>query len=379
MHNFLVSQPDLNLHNEAVQDALLAAARFWLERGVDGFRLDAINFAMHDRALTDNPPSGLSMDRVTRPFDMQFHTNSMSQPEIPLFLERVRDVLDQYGETFSVAEVVGADAIGEMKAFTEGDVRLHSAYNFDFLYAKSLSPRRVERSLSQWNGAAGEGWPSWAFSNHDAPRAVTRWAAAETRKQSADLLVLLLLSLRGNAFLYQGEELGLPQGHVPFEHLKDPEAIANWPRTLGRDGARTPFPWQAKAPHAGFSTGEPWLPVDPAQAALAVDVQEPDPASSLNVVRSLVACRKTLAALRFGQMRFLEAPDGVLAFKRIHEGEEVLCVFNLAGRSQRFDPPDGGQLQLVATEAGAVDGDAALPEALEPWTGYWASVPADRA
>ncbi|MEQ8558154.1 MAG: alpha-glucosidase C-terminal domain-containing protein [Henriciella sp.] len=92
-----------------------------------------------------------------------------------------------------------------------------------------------------------------------------------------------------------------------------------------------------------------------------------------------MACRKTLAALRFGQMRFLEAPDGVLAFKRIHEGEEVLCVFNLAGRSQRFDPPDGGQLQLVATEAGAVDGDAALPEALEPWTGYWASVPADRA
>ncbi|MGB3627066.1 MAG: alpha-amylase family glycosyl hydrolase, partial [Henriciella sp.] len=121
MHNFLVSQPDLNLHNREVQDALIAAAKFWLDRGVDGFRLDAINFAMHDPRLTDNPPSGLPMEKVTRPFDMQHHTHSMSQPEIPAFLERVRKELDRAGETFSVAEVVGAEAIGEMKTFTDGE------------------------------------------------------------------------------------------------------------------------------------------------------------------------------------------------------------------------------------------------------------------
>ena len=370
-HNFLVSQPDLNMHNRDVQDALLAAAKFWLDKGVDGFRLDAINFAMHDRALRDNPPSGLPMEKVTRPFDMQRHVHSMSQPEVPAFLERVRALLDGYGASFSVAEVVGADAIGEMKRFTEGETHLHSAYNFDFLYAAALSPERVRRSLSQWGGEAGEGWPSWAFSNHDAPRAVSRWAAPEDRKQAADLLLLLLLGLRGNAFIYQGEELGLPQANVPFEHLKDPEAIANWPRTLGRDGARTPFPWAADEPNAGFSTGEPWLPVDPAHERLAVDRQAQDMASSLNVARSLIRLRQSLPMLRLGSLHFLEAPEGVLAFRRAHGGSVVSCVFNPGGTPQDFVLPDGNPIQVIATERGAVNGTVALPGQIAPWTGYW--------
>ncbi|RIJ29578.1 alpha-glucosidase family protein [Henriciella algicola] len=374
MHNFLASQPDLNVRNRAVQDALLDAAAFWLDRGVDGFRLDAINFAIHDAQLRDNPPSGLAMEKVTRPFDMQDHLYNMSQPEIPAFLERVRTRLDVYPDRFSVAEVVGPNPVPEMKAFTEGEGRLHSAYNFDFLYAETISPARVRRSLEQWSGEAGEGWPSWAFSNHDAPRAVSRWAGPPHRKAAADLLLLLLLSLRGNAFLYQGEELGLPQGQVGFEDLQDPEAIANWPRTLGRDGARTPFPWTSGEPNAGFSSAKPWLPVDAAHQALALDTQANDPSSSLNLTRRLVRLRKATPALRLGEIDFLHDEAPVLAFMRRYEGEEILCVFNLS--DSQAEMPDELRTQPAKLMAscnleGAPD---KMPLALAPWAGFWAKV-----
>ncbi|HUH23011.1 MAG TPA: alpha-amylase family glycosyl hydrolase, partial [Brevundimonas sp.] len=277
LHNFLPEQPQLNLHNGAVQDALLDVVRFWLERGVDGFRLDAINFALHDPALTDNPPA--PPGPRTRPFDFQKQLHNQSQPGIAAFLGRIRALTDQYAERFTVAEVVGPDAEPEMQAFTAGETHLNSAYGFDYLYAPALTPDLVRRTQGPWTGETGQGWPSWAFSNHDAPRAASRWAEGRDPEAMARLMMLLLLSLRGNAFLYQGEELGLPQGEVPFERLRDPEAIANWPRTLGRDGARTPMPWSSSAPHAGFSTVEPWLPIDPRHVDLAVDAQEAEPGS----------------------------------------------------------------------------------------------------
>jgi alpha-glucosidase len=374
LHNFLVSQPDLNVHNDEVQDALLEVARFWLDRGVDGFRLDALNFAMHDQTLRDNPPSNLAMELVTRPFDMQDHLHNMSQPETPLFLQRIRGVLDAYDARFSVAEVVGTDALGEMKRFTQGDDHLHSAYSFDFLYAPSLTAARVRKALQSWSEVEGEGWPSWAFSNHDAPRAVSRWAAPDKRKQAADLLNLLLLSLRGNVFLYQGEELGLPQSNVPFEHLKDPEAIANWPRTLGRDGARTPMPWLSGEQASGFTTGTPWLPVDPNHDRLSVDRQEQDPASSLSVTRALVAVRKERVSMRVGAMRFIDAPDGIVAHIREFGSETTLCVFNITDAPVMFEPEGAHGARLIADQAGRTSCDQSVPVTLEPWTGYWAGL-----
>ena len=176
LHNFLACQPDLNVHNRDVQDALLDVARFWLDRGVDGFRLDALNFSMHDPQLRDNPPSGVPMDEVTRPFDMQDKVFNQSHADIPAFLERICGVMDEYDARFTVAEVGGPEPLAEMKAFTQGGKRLDSAYNFDFLYAPDLTAERVRKSLANWDQTPGEGWPSWAFSNHDAPRAVTRWA-----------------------------------------------------------------------------------------------------------------------------------------------------------------------------------------------------------
>lgn len=349
LHNFLKEQPQLNLHRPAVQDALLDVARFWLDRGVDGFRLDAINFALFDPALTDNPPAPPG-GRRTRPFDFQQHLHNQSQAGITDFLERLRAVLDEYGGRFTVAEVVGDDALAERRAFAAPG-RLSTAYGFDFLYAPDLTAEGVRRALSPW---LADGWPAWAFSNHDAPRAVSRWAPERDRDAFARMALMLLMSLRGDVFLYQGEELGLPQAQVPFDRLRDPEAIANWPLTLGRDGARTPMPWRRDAPHAGFSTGEPWLPVDPRHPALAADAQAADPGSILNWTRRLIALRGAEAALGRGDLTLVDAPAPLIAFERSEGGRRLLCLFNPAGQAADWPPPPGWRALLSANEkAGA--------------------------
>ncbi len=263
-------------------------------------------------------------------------------------------MLDSYGGRFTVAEVGGDDSDREMKLFTGGDRRLSSAYSFDFLYAQELTPALVSNSLACWPDEDGLGWPSWAFENHDAPRAVSRWSAPGYEQAFAAIKMLLLVCLRGNIFLYQGEELGLPQVEVAFADLRDPEAIANWPMTLSRDGARTPMPWRADAPALGFSDGKPWLPVGPDHAALAIDRQEADPASPLALTRRLLALRNDRDALRLGDLRVLHADDRVLAFERCHEGRTLLCCFNLSPEPASWPAP---YTHRLIDRVGSVEGD----------------------
>lgn len=330
LHNFLPEQPDLNLHLAQVQDAILDAGAFWLERGVDGFRVDAINFAMHDPALTDNPPAPDDGRPRTRPFDYQLHLHNQSHPAIPRFLERIRAMMDRHGACFSVAEVGGLNAAAEMREFTAGPRRLHSAYGFDFLYAPKLTPALVAETAARWPDAPGIGWPSFAFENHDAPRAVSRWADAAHHDAFVAMSTLLLLTIRGNPILYQGQELGLTQVDIPFEALRDPEAIANWPLTLSRDGVRTPMPWRAAAPNAGFTAGRPWLPLGPDHAARAVDRQAADPRSPLALTRRFIAMRAAQPALVTGAMTVIEAGEALLVFDRSGSGQTVRCAFNLS-------------------------------------------------
>jgi alpha-glucosidase len=338
LHNFLSSQPDLNVRNKDVQDALLRVAKFWLDRGVDGFRLDAINFAMHDPDLRDNPPAPRDGRDITRPFDLQQHLYNQSHPDVLPFLERVRAVVQAYEGRFTVAEIGGPDPLAEMKAFTKDSKRLDSAYSFDFLYADKLTPGKLKAALNNWTGKPGEGWPSWAFSNHDAPRAISRWHDGSDPEHFAKMTSALLLSIRGNPILYQGEELGMPQTPIPFEKLQDPEAIANWPQTLGRDGARTPLPWDAEQVFAGFSKSEPWLPIGDNQSALAINRQESSPKSTLNFVRHILQIRSKSNALKFGDLVVLPCPYPLFAFVRTYEGEAVLCVFNLGGDVVAWTP-----------------------------------------
>jgi alpha-glucosidase len=330
MHNFLREQPQLNLHNPDVQDALLGVAKFWLDRGVDGFRVDAINFSMHDPELRDNPPAPPTDAPRSRPFDFQLKIYNQSHPDIPLFLERLRALTDSYGDRFTVAEVGGDDHDREMKLFTAGGRRLDSAYGFNFLYAERLTPALVVDALRSWPDADGIGWPSWAFENHDAPRAVSRWAAPGQADAFNRMKMLLLMCLRGNIFIYQGEELGLPQVDIAFADLQDPEAIANWPLTLSRDGARTPMPWRSECEVGGFSTARPWLPLGEAHRALAVDRQEGDVASLLNLTRRLLALRKAHPALHGGACEILLVDHARLVLRRVAPGETLVAVLNLS-------------------------------------------------
>ncbi|MEP7222192.1 MAG: alpha-glucosidase family protein [Novosphingobium sp.] len=334
LHNFLTSQPQLNAHEPAVQEALLGVARFWLDRGVDGFRLDALNFLMHDPALRDNPPAPPSDKVRTRPFDFQTQTHNQFHGRTVTFLERLRALTDEYDAIFTLAEVGGDEDNVEMKRFTAGDARLNSAYGFDFLYVPALTPQFVADAMACWPGGSGndelaEGWPAWAFENHDAPRAVSRWCAPQDMAAFARVKMALLTCLRGNVCIYQGEELGLEQDHIPFELLQDPEAIANWPLTLSRDGARTPMPWSAER-NGGFTAGDPWLPLGEANLARAVSVQSGDPVSVLALTRQMLALRRAHPALRTGSFELLHADDAVLAFRRSEEDDVLTCVFNLS-------------------------------------------------
>ena len=345
MHNFLPSQPNLNVNNQAVQSALLDTARFWLSRGVDGFRLDAINFAMHDPSLADNPPVTAPRFPRRRPFDFQHHLHNQSQPQLVPFLESLTSVVKSFGaDRFTVAEVGGEQALTEMKLFTAGNGRLNTSYGFDFLSADKLSPALIVDTLSQWSDIAGEGWPSWAFSNHDAPRVVSRWGDHDGAEDWARLLLALLLCLRGNVFLYQGEELGLTQAQVPFERLRDPEAIANWPLTQGRDGARTPMPWDNKLHNAGFSVTEPWLPIPAEHLSLAVNCQNGDAKSVLTTCRLLIALRRSSAALREGSFRSLDLASPLLGFDRVSGDHGMRCLFNLGREEISCSTPMGGRI-----------------------------------
>jgi len=312
---------------------------------VDGFRLDAINFAMHDRSLADNPPVKKRGLPKNRPFDFQRHLHNQSQPQLVPFIEALAKVVRGPGH-FTVAEVGGEQAPAEMRLFTAGSKRFNTSYGFDFLSAGKCTPRLVLESLASWKES--DGWPSWAFSNHDAPRVVSRWGKADRQDDWAKLFLALLMGLRGNVFLYQGEELGLSQAQIPFERLRDPEAIANWPSNQGRDGARTPMPWSADGRFAGFSKVEPWLPMPEEHKRRAVAVQEKDPSSVLACTRQLVALRKAHPALRLGKFVSRKLPPPLLGFERVETGERIRCLFNLGDSPARCPMIKEGQPLFVS-------------------------------
>jgi alpha-glucosidase len=362
LHNFLPQMPDLNFHCPAVQDAVLDIAQHWLERGVDGFRLDTANLYFHNRDLQDNPPLPEGR-RGDAPVLMQQHLHNADQPEAPPFFERLRALMDRHGEggrtRMAVAEIGGAEPLPTMVDYTQGRQRLHTAYSFAFL-GERPDAAQLLRHLAGWaEGAGREAWPSWAFSNHDVPRVASRWGGgasarfafggrADTGSAGAGAMPItwlaLLLALRGTVFLYQGEELGLPQSTLAFEDLRDPYGLANWPLNPGRDGCRTPFPWRADAPQLGFSSAaRTWLPVDPAHARLAVDRQEADPASTLHATRRLLALRRAHPALRLGDLQALVAEGDVLVLRRLHAdangSDALLLAFNLGTKAATVPLP----------------------------------------
>ncbi|MEL6679080.1 MAG: alpha-amylase family glycosyl hydrolase, partial [Pseudomonadota bacterium] len=346
MHNFLASQPDLNFHNPDVVDALLDSVRFWLDRGVDGFRLDTVNFYYHDAQLRSNPPAdaaggGIGADAPdTNPYGMQNHLYSKTQPENLGFLERFRALLDAYDDRTSVGEVGAQNSLKVVSEYTEPG-RLHMCYTFDLL-GPQFSAAHFRQAVDAFETTVQSGWVCWAFSNHDVTRHLSRWLQpGEDRAHLAKFALTFLSCLRGSLCLYQGEELALEEAELAFEDLTDPYGIRFWPAYKGRDGCRTPMVWEADAAAGGFSSGTPWLPVTEAHRAAAVDAQEEDEASVLNHYRAQLAFRKAEAALIDGTIRFLDTEGEVLAFLRETADETLLCAFNFGREAAEFDAPAG--------------------------------------
>ncbi len=343
LHNFLSSQPDLNFHNPEVRAATLDNVAFWLERGVDGLRLDAINFCFHDAQLRDNPPKpedkrvgrGFSPDN---PYAFQYHYYNNTQPENVTFLEDLRALLDRHGDTAALGEISSEDSLATTAEYTR-EGRLHMGYSFELL-TDDFSAAYIRSTVEKLEAAMSEGWPCWAISNHDVQRAVTRWGGPHASDDFARMLVALVCSLRGSVCLYQGEELGLGEADVPYEALQDPYGITFWPNFKGRDGCRTPMPWTGDE-LAGFSSARPWLPIPAEHVARNVALQEADPDSVLNAVRRFLRWRKEQPALREGDIRFLDAPEPILAFTRHLQGDTLLVAFNLSSAPVEWALPGG--------------------------------------
>lgn len=369
LHNFLASQPDLNFHNPQVQDALLTTVRFWLDRGVDGFRLDTVNFYVHDRKLRDNPPRKLSRkqrETETNPYEYQDHRYDKTRAENLAFLRRFRALLDSFDNRACVGEVGDSQrGLKTVAAYTSGPDMLHMCYTFDLLGPK-FSAAHVRKSIADFEKAVVNGWICWAFSNHDVQRHVTRWTKPGGSTETvARFSIALLACLRGTICIYEGEELGLEEADIAFEDLRDPYGIRFWPGFKGRDGCRTPMPWEAEAPSAGFTTGKPWLPIPKNHRENAVDRQSGRPGSVMEHYREVLAFRRQQSPLVSGTITLLDAEGDVLAFLREAGNETLLCVFNFSDvDSAAFSTKDVGRTEPIGfpgADAVADGGTITLP------------------
>ena len=346
LHNFLVSQPDLNFHHPAVVEQALDEVRFWLDRGVDGLRLDAINFCFHDLALRDNP-SKPADERQSRgftpdnPYAYQRHLYDNTRPENLQFLERLRQLMDQYPGVVALGEVSSEDSPATMAEYTAPG-RLHMAYSFDLLQDEG-TPAYIRRTVGDLDRRVNGGWICWSVGNHDVRRVMTRWGAGRQEPELAKVIAAAHLSLRGSQCIYQGEELGLTEVEIAEEHLRDPYGIAFWPRFKGRDGCRTPFPWTDHEPGAGFTDGESWLPIAEEHRPWAVSRQHDNPDSVLNHYRQLLRWRRDQPALLTGSIHFEdeEQNEHVLAFWRRAPEQHLYCCFNLSAQHAEIALPIG--------------------------------------
>ncbi len=335
-HMFYKEQPDVNWRNPQVREYMLDVFKFWLDRGVDGFRLDVFNAYLKHPDLADNPSAGLKLKPESlMPFFRMQHVNDIDSPDLLPLLAEIRKVVDGYNETYVVGEtfIGGAD----VAASYTGNDRLHAAFNFDFLKC-SWWAREFYQSIERWeNLLSAETWPNYVLNNHDNPRSASRY----TRGEDDDRLKVaaaMMLSLRGTPFMYYGEEIGMRNISLTRDQIKDPIGRRFWPLNIGRDGCRAPMQWSA-APNAGFAveSAETWLPVHPDFRSRNVMNQQADPDSLLNWYKRVIGVRKAHPALRTGMFspitygtRFL------LAYLRQTKDETVMVALNFSSRRQRL-------------------------------------------
>jgi alpha-glucosidase len=330
-HAFLKEQPDLNWRNPDVRAAMFDVLRFWLDLGVDGFRIDVIWHLMKDQELRDNPPNP-DLTRVRSPYYELLPIHSCDQPEIHELIQAMRALADSYGERVLIGEIyLPVNRLIEYYG-REGD-GIHLPYNFQ-LIKLPWEARTIGAAIDAYEALLPQfAWPNWVLGNHDKPRIASRVGSAQAR-----VAAMLLLTLRGTPTIYYGDELGMSDVPIPPELEQDPFGKNVPGRGLGRDPVRTPMQW-SDAPHAGFTTATPWLPVAEDYRIANVEAEDADPASMLSLHRRLLALRRELPALHAGAYAGVAAPGDVVAYVRKEGRTMLLVVLNFGATPLTFDLP----------------------------------------
>jgi len=351
LHLFTREQPDVNCRNPEVRKAQLEVFRFWMERGADGFRLDVFNAYFKHQDLPDNPQKfGL------RGFDRQRHIFDIDQPEMFPFLKEMRFLLDSYPERYAIGETFFATP--EKTVSYCGAEKLHGAFSFDFTSMGMFLPRYpwnpgwlLDKVIQRERIFQAAGiWPTTVLSNHDLPRAASRYNRGNDDSQ-AFLAMALLLTLRGTPFIYYGEEIGMRDIHLHRDEILDPPGRKYWPLYKGRDGCRSPMQWD-DSQYAGFSTARPWLPLHPDYIHRNVAAQQANPDSLFHLTRTILGLRKKTPALQSGDFIPVHSPSGMLTYLRQGENQSVLMLLNFTGRALEVRCPDGASQLLLSSGKG---------------------------
>jgi alpha-glucosidase len=356
LHNFLPEQPDLNWWDERVREEFDAILRFWLDRGVAGFRIDVAHAMVKDRALRDNPPTTEEDHPIVRRLPLR-EVHNMNQPEVHDVLRRWRRVVDSYGPgRMLVGEtwVFGVERL--VPFYGTGSDELDLGFNFPFAFSE-LDADEMGTVVEATESALPVGaWPVWFGSNHDVGRFPTRWCAGDPDRIRCALV--LLLSLRGTVFLYYGDEIGMTDVPVPRDRLRDPVGIVRWPEDRGRDPFRTPMQWNA-GPGAGFTSAEPWLPIGDAESC-NVEAQERDPDSVLHLVRELIRLRSS-TALGVGTYRTVVRDGGLWVWSR----GDLTVAANLSVERREVALPD--RPVLISSDPARARSPMGRGATLQPW------------
>ena len=339
-HMFVPEQPDVNWRNPDVRGAMLDVVRFWLDRGVDGFRLDVFNMYFKDEQLRNNPfKAGL------RAFDRQQHIYDCDQPEMIPLLQELRGILDSYPERYAVGETF-IDTREKAILYT-GEDRLHAAFNFAFMWSR-FDPARLIKPILDWEElyAKHSIWPNYVLGNHDAARMATRHTKDE-KDERLKVLMALLLTLRGTSYLYYGEEIGMRDILLKRNEILDPPGRKYWPFYKGRDGCRSPMQWDDST-NAGFASAKPWLPAHPNHRARNVKAQQSDPNSMLNFTRGIIKLRRENSALQRGDFTLLTThPKDALIYLRKAAEQTILVSLNFKNRNTTIENIPAGKWNLL--------------------------------
>jgi alpha-glucosidase len=317
-HAFLPEQPDLNWRNPAVVEAMLGVLRFWLERGVDGFRVDVLWHLVKDAEFGDNPPNPDWREGMD-PYHAILPLRNTDRPEVHDLVRAMRRLLDAYPERVLIGEIYLP--LERLVSYYGVDLQgAHLPFNFQLLSAP-WDAAHLAGLIAEYERLLPPGaWPNWVLGNHDRPRIASRVGPAQAR-----VAAMLLLTLRGTPTLYYGDELGLQNVAIAAERIQDPFERRVPGKGLGRDPVRTPMPW-SDAPQAGFTTGEPWLPLAPDYRKVNVAAQRQDSKSMLALYTRLISLRRSAPVLQLGRFTGLQADAHVLAYIR---GEDFLVALNL--------------------------------------------------